>query len=87
MGAFTDMLAEAKALGAERLAFSVDLTRTDGAQRRWIASSPRGFRVAFGRTGEEALRNLVEILRKEREAANKPIEAQLNQPPLSPEAS
>jgi hypothetical protein len=66
-GAFGALLAEAKALGARRLFWDVDLEAPEEADR-WSAVSRHGVDYvgsaeARGRTGEEALRRLVEILR------------------------
>jgi len=67
-GAFGKLLAEAKALGAVELTFNVYLN-ADDEERRWSAESLYYFAgcgrpaVTEGRTGEEALRRLVEKLR------------------------
>jgi hypothetical protein len=74
-GAFGKLLAEAKALGAYSVSFDVLLHADPEDQYRWAAytvdpdprtdsplwSGPTGHE--FGRTGEEALRRLVEKLR------------------------
>lgn len=67
-GAFGALLAEAKALGATTLNFEVDLTMGDDDDARWdcadfSAGRKPGSRCQ-GRTGEEALRRLVETLRE-----------------------
>lgn len=61
-GAFGKLLAEAKALGCGGIEFYVDFARSE--DERWDASvyDGRAARVC-GRTGEEALRRLVEELR------------------------
>jgi hypothetical protein len=67
-GAFGKLLAEAKALGAAQLTFTVDLNATDD-EKRWLTTSDYGaggygrHGAEWGRTGEEALRRLVEKLR------------------------
>jgi hypothetical protein len=64
MGAFSDLMVEAKALGATDLRFTVNLNAYDGVADhvpRW--SCHFGHLVECGRTGEEALRALVETLR------------------------
>lgn len=65
-GAFGALLAEAKELGAEMIRFEVDLVMDDvPEEERWeVACGPK--KKAFGRTGEEGLRGLVEMLRSER---------------------
>lgn len=74
-GAFGQLLAEAKALGCSKLRFDADLFAADESPDRWSASAcfaspddPQGKTYRFeseerGRTGEEALRRLVEKLR------------------------
>lgn len=66
-GAFGQLLAEAKALGASEIRWQVDLTRVDEDPHRWsartIERSDKAASYASGRTGEEALRRLVEKLR------------------------
>lgn len=61
-GAFGKLLAEAKALGCGGIEFYVDFSRSE--EERWDVSvyDGRASRT-FGRTGEEALRRLVEALR------------------------
>ncbi len=64
MGAFSELLASAKAAGVKRIQFEVDLDASDEDPGRWIAirRGQTGGRGS-GRTGEEALRRLVEALR------------------------
>lgn len=69
-GAFGALLAEAKALGATLVQWNLDLSRTDEDEKRWSVMASgleigREFKAtgARGRTGEEALRRLVEKLR------------------------
>ncbi len=66
-GAFGQLLAEAKELGETRLSFHVDLMADPEAVYRWDAAGERY--SAHGRTGEEALRKLVESLREQRARA------------------
>ena len=72
MGAFTDLMLEAKLAGATSIGFRVDLEGFNGEtdRLRWTAravliepmlSVPH---VAVGRSGEEALRELVTYLKK-----------------------
>jgi hypothetical protein len=60
-GAFGALLAEAKELGHSRLTFHVDLDVAD-EDDRWTVCSGDEY-ADVGRTGEEALRKLVEALR------------------------
>lgn len=65
-GAFGKLLAEAKALGSPMLSFVARLDEPPESEVRWLAygaSSRTGEVNAKGRTGEEALRRLVEKLR------------------------
>jgi hypothetical protein len=63
-GAFGALLAEAKALGIERLSWDADLSEPDDSEDRWVAwVATHGVQEGRGRTGEEALRRLVEKLR------------------------
>lgn len=68
-GAFGALLAEAEALGAVKLTFTVILKAPDEG-KRWLTTSDYGdggtgrFAFEHGRTGEEALRRLVEKLRE-----------------------
>lgn len=70
-GAFGALLAEAKALGALRLSFDVDLHAPDDDETRWGAVNVIVYDgkviAGQGRTGEEALRRLVEKLHVARE--------------------
>ena len=70
-GAFGKLLAEARELGAVSLEFFVGLNTDAENDERWSVSAghPVGDRMAeaYGRTGEEALRRLVERLRIARE--------------------
>jgi hypothetical protein len=70
-GAFGALLAEAKTLGTTYLSWNVDL-RADDSEERWSClvlaeegdpNWPDSGKVAYGRTGEEALRRLVDALR------------------------
>jgi len=66
-GAFGALMAEAKALGARRIFWEVDL-EAGPEENRWKVKSRQGDDYidstdAAGRTGEEALRRLVEKLR------------------------
>ncbi len=71
MSVFSDLLLEAKAHGAERVEFSVDLNGYMGTpdRHRWTAratlssSDPFVPHLALGRAGEEALRELVKFLK------------------------
>ena len=67
MGAFSNLLEEARARGVRRVTFEVDLDRP-GALDQWSAVADEDvsleFREGLGRTGEEALRDLVDELRK-----------------------
>ena len=72
MGAFSDLMIEAQTLGALEIHFSVQLEgyKGDADTPRWAARAelrPDTFHqiphVAKGRTGEEALRELVGFLR------------------------
>jgi len=69
MGAFSDLMLEAKGLRAGRLDFFVDLDGYDGTpdRERWtcIAVLPGGGHIArdTGRTGEEAVRRVVDKLK------------------------
>lgn len=65
------LLLEAKAAGAEQIHFSVDLTAFEEPRttenRCWACQAPGSTlvpHVATGRTGEEALRELVTFLKK-----------------------
>lgn len=64
-GAFGKLLAEAKGIGCSRLTFSVLLEAEAEDETRWEVESlhVRHRELAHGRTGEEALRRLVEKLR------------------------
>lgn len=71
-GAFGALLAEAKALGVRHLSFDVRLMASDDDEFRWSAETVGGDPPEppnavsgkdFGRTGEEALRRLVESLK------------------------
>lgn len=65
MGAFLDLMREAKAKGLKELAFRVNLeTLDDAGHADWIAKSPTRsvVKAGRGRTGEESLRSLVEVL-------------------------
>ena len=65
-GAFGQLLAEAKALGSPNLSFVARLDEPDESSVRWKAHGANtacGEQHAYGRTGEEALRRLVEKLR------------------------
>lgn len=69
-GAFGALLAEAKALGVPMMSFDVNLSADDESDKRWICWLPHDNdnpdAAAQGRTGEEALRRLVEKLRTNR---------------------
>jgi len=69
-GAFGALLAEAKALGCKRVSWQVDLDEPDESEARWVVETfPLHWTWKLtnaadrGRTGEEALRRLVEKLR------------------------
>lgn len=66
MSVFKTLMSRAKELGARKLWFDVDLT-ADPTAEAWIAqtNSPGCF-MCRGRSGEEALRNLVDVLERER---------------------
>ena len=69
-GAFGQLLAEAKALGIVHCQWDHDLRKADEDSTRWVVvgfksqvKPPHDIVHACGRTGEEALRQLVEKLR------------------------
>lgn len=66
-GAFGELLARVKATGAEWTFFSCNFTVADDSENRWMcATDPLDGPAGHGRTGEEALRRLVEILEVDR---------------------
>lgn len=68
MGAFSDLMLEAKGRGAQALAFVVDLGGYTGEpdRERWTCSAEHQTypTTARGRSGEEALRNVVDALKR-----------------------
>lgn len=64
-GAFGELLAEAKSLGAHRIRWEVATFLDDDDETRWAVTVPGQALYASGRTGEEGLRKLVEALRKD----------------------
>ncbi len=70
MGAFADLVTQAETRGVTKLVWTCDLSVPDGAATRWQCHAsghrPEGddaaHIVAFGRTGEEALRFVVGAL-------------------------
>lgn len=71
-GAFGKLLAEAKALGTDVVRWECRLHAPPDDEERWFAEADpanvhQGTVVSRGRTGEEALRRLVEKLRIARE--------------------
>lgn len=71
MSVFSDLLLEAKERGAKHVAFAVDLDgyRGEPDRFRWTAKAtlaadePAVPHLAIGRSGEEALRELVNYLK------------------------
>jgi hypothetical protein len=64
MSAFRDLLKQAHEKGVRAMTFSVDLVSffADEQSDSWRAAEQSGGAVTKGRTGEEALRHLVERL-------------------------
>jgi hypothetical protein len=63
-GAFGELLGRLKAAGVKQLVFRAELYADKESDARWIAMCSVGFtaRESRGRTGEEALRRLVEAI-------------------------
>lgn len=59
MSAFADLLHDAFAQGATHMRFDVDMERSEDDPRRWRAWAKCCSAIGHGRSGEEALRNLV----------------------------
>lgn len=65
MSAFRDLMAQAFAQGMTRLRFEVDLPEffSNDQANSWICASGES-PIARGRSGEEAIRNLVEQVKR-----------------------
>jgi hypothetical protein len=63
---FRDLLQRAKDAGAERVAFDVRLDGFFSAPdlEAWVATSHPRYAITTGRSGEEALRRLVDALER-----------------------
>lgn len=60
-GTFGELLSEVRTHGIQYVTFTVDLESEPEDEQRWLITADRG--TSHGRTGEEALRRLVESLR------------------------